>query len=1326
MPSRPEKAHAQGVQALEAEDPDEAVRRFDEANLQASKVIDEVQEESKGKNQSDEAVKRRLELFGRANWLKTRALRDRAVARALQDGKPLPELYDASTGEMFYSVWQIPEKGTRDEALDCLRQAAFRLLEDAEVQKETLRAELMAESAGYRRNWTRVERLSRNLLALKADLLRVNVQLAQFELEQPQTGPKATSSAPLPPEKRSRKRVLEARKHLDEAKRAPQHELSRWRILHLEAQVARWLRDDYARKGEDEKQRKEEQLLRKLLLDAQDGALVRAEYDKNIADDKGVEAPAALGLHQLAVELRVEDARRKTATVTDVLKTLNVALAFYGRIAHDKAPAARVGECATTAVTCAVLARPYLGEPAPERWASQLEAVQALARKAVARKAAQPSLFAEVSRLLTREAALADKYADKQTGKKLRDQAARWVDEGLAAAEAAKLSPAETVELHGLAAERKALAGGKRDAYAMHLKSLEQSKVPQTQALVEFLEGIAAEREGKLDKARKHLEKSLAQATAPGAALRINLVLANVYLALGQPVKALAGLNSVDKAYADLDKLSDQEKAWVLEFLKSREELDYLLLIANLGAAREKAVQYLKDHPGEKVPEERLKGHEESAKQFVKKLPAQSLRKEVARATLVSYYARTGRPERAKEELTVARKDYPDNLELLQLDVALQEVTTAGKTDPKKLADADQLIQRFLVDHPRDQKARLFWASWLTRTERADKAVTYLEDPTNFPALKDDSYKRALAQALVGKGDREGGARLLASLPHDPALDDAMIRLASTTQEKEKQVTAALARYERNELFRCWNAILDLNNRKYVEAIEGFFQALEYSRVRSLAEAGLWEAFAGLAEQDPAQTKARALTMMQEAPDEKTPYLAYAYACLKLDELGEPGDAWERTKNMTTALNSWEKLSLNENQDRSNGALMKARFWNQARRPDRARTEVLRALAQSPRRASVLAAAVELCADSEEPEQWEQGRKYLATLNEVQPQGARPLFLAARLEERAGKPAEAIKAAESLLEKYPDEALGYEILLRLLDRQGEKKRAGEWVARWRKRSPDSLGAASAAVYFFAVEKKSDLAQEAARHFVEEQEEKLLAKLRATPRPEAPADWEKQQRARWEQRRVDIELQLTRRLLAGGAHTEAERWLRRLLDRYPDRTDVQILLADLAARRKDWGQARDRYRAVLNKDPRHTVAANNLAYILAKELGDAKEAYRLAQEMRKGRFSQKPLPGDRLSASFLDTLGVVYRKLNDPSKLEEMRDLFEAGRQQHARDPRMYLYLGHAYAGLGKPDKARELFDAAIALAGPAAKTSLGAADRQKVIKQAQAAQKGLK
>src|SRR5262249_25077018 len=194
-----------------------------------------------------EAVKHRQEIFGKANYLKSRALRERALARAIQENKPLQPLYDSSTGEQFYSVWQITDKPVRDEAFASLRQAAYRLVDDAEVQKETLRAELMAEPFGYHRNWTNVERLCRNLPALKSDLLRVYVQLAQFELEQPQTGAKATSATPTPSEKRSRRRVLEARKYLDEAKRAPKSELARWRILQLQARVALWLSEDAAR-----------------------------------------------------------------------------------------------------------------------------------------------------------------------------------------------------------------------------------------------------------------------------------------------------------------------------------------------------------------------------------------------------------------------------------------------------------------------------------------------------------------------------------------------------------------------------------------------------------------------------------------------------------------------------------------------------------------------------------------------------------------------------------------------------------------------------------------------------------------------------------------------------------------------------------------------------------------------------------------------------------------------------------------------------------------------------------------------------------------------
>ena len=93
--------------------------------------------------------------------------------------------------------------------------------------------------------------------------------------------------------------------------------------------------------------------------------------------------------------------------------------------------------------------------------------------------------------------------------------------------------------------------------------------------------------------------------------------------------------------------------------------------------------------------------------------------------------------------------------------------------------------------------------------------------------------------------------------------------------------------------------------------------------------------------------------------------------------------------------------------------------------------------------------------------------------------------------------------------------------------------------------------------------------------------------------------------------------------------------------------------------------------------------------------------------------------DAVQSVLLSELG--RRQGTDPT-----RDVFAAASKRHPHDPRMYLYLGHAYAGLGEPDRAAELYATAVALAGPRGRSLLNSTERQEVIQAAEAAQKKLK
>ena len=304
----------------------------------------------------------------------------------------------------------------------------------------------------------------------------------------------------------------------------------------------------------------------------------------------------------------------------------------------------------------------------------------------------------------------------------------------------------------------------------------------------------------------------------------------------------------------------------------------------------------------------------------------------------------------------------------------------------------------------------------------------------------------------------------------------------------------------------------------------------------------------------------------------------------------------------------------------------------------------------------------------------------------------------------------------------------YARLLALLGKQDDKARASEVVKRWRKEQPDNTAAAQAEVRLLAEGKELAQARKLADTFIDEQIARERKRL-DSEKPKADADAEKVEKARQlrlDQTRLNLQLQMILALMRGKAWSEAETWMNQLLAKHPDNQAMLLLLGDTYVSQSMWEKARPVYEKVLAKDKTHAAAGNNLAWILAKHFNNAPEALRIAQELRKGRFSHKPISGDRLRPEFLDTLGVIYTKMNKGSLYREMRDVFEAARQRYPHDPRMFMYLGHAYAGMGETDRAEQLYASAVGIARKSGRQYLSPEKCQEVIVEVEAAQKKLK
>jgi hypothetical protein len=841
--NRAKTSYAKGLDAFQAGDAATAVSRFEEANLQANKALAAIEHERKKAGGNKDEQEHLTKLEGQILWLKSQALRDAYFAKAGQEGKPLPETTDPLSGDKFRSVLLIPDAQARNEAFGCLREAANRV-EDKDVLRQALLTETMLPAL----DWPTIERVARRTLQVNPKDPWALYLLARFEFEQPPTNSRA---AAVPKSKRSRERILQARAYVKQLKDNGNYPL--WRTLYLEAEIDQWMRVDAAQANSPRRDA-EDATLRSLLFGPK-GALARAATGEGLEYPSKWDAEGVLGLHQLALDLAVEDSRQPGTSTDKVVELLAATLALCQKLA-DK-DSAYVAECALSAIAALSKAEPVLVSEPPPDWNKHLELAQSLVGKARERKLAQPTLYQAIADLLAREAHIEGKRGHSERRAELNKQALKWVEDGLRLGTEAKLPPAQLATLYALAAEMKTIGGAKPEQITEYLNGLRESKTSRGRALAALLEAAGAEREGRLTDARKQLEQVLGCGETD-LVLRAHMVLGGVYLALGQPDKALASLRQTEQAYEVLDRLSPQEKAWALEFVRSPEDLALLTVAAHVESALAAARAFTQRNPGKPLPLESLRHHEKAINEQRKYLAKQTPQDRQARQIMVGYYAATGRNDLAERELSELRGYYPNRVEVLRTEVrlAMSARDAAGRPRSRadSLKDADGRIEQFLKDHPADLDARFFWVEWLIGTQRMDEALAYLQSPANFADTKSERYQRVLAMALLAKGDREGSQKVLEHLPHNAGVDALLIQAASAA-DREKLLQQALSRYEGNAQLLTWQAILAFNKRDYQSAADTFLRVSRYNRYEETGKRGLLQSLLALARTDPAKAR---------------------------------------------------------------------------------------------------------------------------------------------------------------------------------------------------------------------------------------------------------------------------------------------------------------------------------------------------------------------------------------------------------------------------------------------------------------------------------------
>ncbi len=685
----------------------------------------------------------------------------------------------------------------------------------------------------------------------------------------------------------------------------------------------------------------------------------------------------------------------------------------------------------------------------------------------------------------------------------------------------------------------------------------------------------------------------------------------------------------------------------------------------------------------------------------------------MARLAMVNYLAQTGRRDVAEARLAELARDYPSNIEILRTRTTLMAVSpTDGSINPNGVAAADLLIKKFINEFPGDKAARLYYAEWLVKTKRAEQAVEFLKDPATFPGGRDLAVNRALAAAMVRAGQREEAEKILSQLPIDAGLDAVLVQAAATREASDRQIRDALGRYENQGLFRLYDAAMRLSEGKFEEAIRKYASATEFTQFGKAAKQGIQRALFAYAEADPVRAREEAIRLAGEIPDEPGIVLAAAYAAMIMDEIGSLEDKWEQTKTMYACLSKWETLALKSGLSKPDTTLTRAQFRYLIGDIDGAKREIAASVAQFPQHLASLFTPCDMTLVA--PADPTRARELYNLALKEDPNNRRLPYLDARIKEVSGDWAGAVAVYEGLTGGVLKDATPYIRLIAALSTQNKNDEALKWARAWNAAMPEDPRTTSELIRLLATTGNKPEAMKVADDCVLKQVAETRKRLSEATTAPTPAQVEKMV----DEARAQALLLGASSFTMAKMYDEAESRLAEVRKTFPTADRPILMLGDIATAKKDWPKAEGYYRELIKQNNQNFIAANNLAWILAEIKNDPNAALALVEEVRKGKNGTRPISPERFPVDFLDTLGVIYTKLNRSDRLPEMRITFEAAVKRYPNDPRMFLYLAQSQAGLGEKFKALENLDSAIRLANQ--KNALTAEQNKSVLQGAEA------
>jgi predicted Zn-dependent protease len=663
---------------------------------------------------------------------------------------------------------------------------------------------------------------------------------------------------------------------------------------------------------------------------------------------------------------------------------------------------------------------------------------------------------------------------------------------------------------------------------------------------------------------------------------------------------------------------------------------------------------------------------------------------------------------------------------------------------------AEEYLMKAAAEQKDSMAAQLAWVSWLLTNGRNEEALAKLadlEDKTTDEGER-TRIKATRARLLLAEGKRDEADQIIKDMRAkggpDLTAGDLLYMweiILGGGPKSAEELDKLLSKQDQTGLGHYLRGAQAQAQGEYVQALQSFERALEYTQFKQRSQSAILTCVLGIINGPPGKPdKANPEAALKEArelrkhhPRDPGVLLAFAIAARVMDEVyGEDGTEG--------ALGDLMRVLAEEKTYAANGPYVAAQQWVAAGRPDLAR----QLLKGNRKHLPSLVLATRLAVADED---WAEVTEDLKAVAAMAPDAVDLPLWQAMLHEAKGETREAREMYEKFVADHPKTSAGYLALARMHERAKEYKDALAWVKKCREKMPDDINAFNALVRVLAEDGQAAEASKEAEAYIKDQvakakaaREEWEAKNPITEKDKDKAKAEADNRAKERQTFLDdLELTLTLQLVGvfqeAKAFAEAEKWLDRagpMLAKLPEeaqrrnRTSLKMVRASILMSRgrllpeKDpeharlMDQALKEYDEVYKEQPGDLVSGNNLAWLLVKEKNESSRAVALVDEVRKGKYSRKPITPERLPVEFLDTLGTVYHAggLN-----QESLELFkQAVDSRYVKEPRVIYYLGMAQEGLQRKTEAHATFDKVINLADAQAKATPDPARKEKLEK----------